>query len=222
MDNINVKTWDTVYSEGRSLLIWPDETVVSSLNKHKGKFNKGIDLACGAGRHTILMAQMGIESTGVDSSKSSIEFAKKRAAELGLTNIKFINGLVQEIEFEKESFDLVIAWGLIHYLEPEDQKQFLDKVWAILKSGGLFLCTLRSNKDSRMEFGEKTEENRYLIDYFDSGTDKAKQTALSFWDEDGVRELLRKFSSINLGHRIKEPIGKLNCRTAHWLVEAYK
>lgn len=222
MDNINVKTWDTVYSEGRSLLIWPDETVVSSLNKHKGKFNKGIDLACGAGRHTILMAQMGIESTGVDSSKSSIEFAKKRAAELGLTNIKFINGLVQEIEFEKESFDLVLAWGLIHYLETKDQKEFLNKVYCMLKPGGLFLLTLRSMEDSRRKSAKEIGDNRYLVDYFDKGTNNVKQTKMSFWDEKGVRDLLHNFSSIQLGHRVVEPIGQLHYKTAHWLVESIK
>ena len=90
------------------------------------------------------MAQMGIESVGVDSSNASIDFAKMRSASLGLNNIEFINGLVQDVELEKESFDIVIAWGLIHYLEKKDQEIFLNKVWSILKPNGMFLLTLRS------------------------------------------------------------------------------
>lgn len=222
MENLNVKTWDKVYSEGRSLLVWPDETVVSSLSKHKSKFEKGIDLACGAGRHAILMAQMGIKSVGIDSSKASIEFAEKRGKDLGLNNVKFINSLVQNVELEKESFDVVIAWGLIHYLDGEDQKLFLDKVKYILKPGGLFLGTLRSVEDSRMKDSKKIEESRYLVDYFGEGTNRVKQTKMYFWDKQGVEKLLHGFSNIKLGHRVIEPIGKLSFKTAHWLIEAYK
>lgn len=222
MKSLNVETWDKVYSEGRSLLIWPDENVVSSLNRHKGKFTKGIDLACGAGRHAILMAQMGIESVGVDSSNASIDFAKMRSASLGLNNIEFMNGLVQDVELEKESFDIVIAWGLIHYLEKKDQEMFLNKVWTILKPNGMFLLTLRSQEDSRMNSGEKIDDNRYLVDYFDSGLNEVKQTEMFFWDECGVRKLLKNFSKLEIGHRIVEPIGSLGNKSAHWLIEAYK
>lgn len=222
MENLNVNTWDKVYAEGRSLLVWPDEIVVSSLNRHKGEFNKGIDLACGAGRHTILMAQMGIESVGVDSSKSSIEFAKKRSKVLGLKNIKFINGLVQDIDFERECFDIVIAWGLIHYLEKEEQKKFIAKVNYLLKPNGMFLLTLRSIEDSRRNNGIEIEDNRYLVDYFDKGSNEVKQTKMYFWNEKEAKDLLKDFTSIELGHRIIEPIGQLNNKSAHWLIRAFK
>ena len=222
MQNLNVETWNKVYSEGRSLLIWPDENVVSSLNRHRGKFSKGIDLACGAGRHTMLMAQMGIDSLGVDSSEASIEFAKNRSESLGLKNIKFVKGLVQDLELEKESFDIVIAWGLIHYLERQDQEEFIDKVLSILKPNGMFLLTLRSEEDTRRTSGKKIEDNRYLVDYFDSGLNEVKQTKMYFWDEAGVRKLLNGFSNLKLGHRGKEPIGSLGNKSAHWLIEAYK
>ena len=222
MESLNIKTWDKVYSEGRSLLVWPDETIVSSLNRYKGQFKKGIDLACGAGRHAMLMAQMGIESIGIDSSKSSIEFAEKRSEAMGLENIRFINNLVQDVQLEKESFDIVIAWGLMHYLEREDQDKFLEKVKYILKPNGMFLLTLRSTKDSRKNTGKEMETNRYLVDYFDKGTNEVKRTKMYFWNEDGVKSLLKDFTRIDLGHRVIEPIGHLNYKTAHWLVEAFK
>ncbi|NMA73278.1 MAG: class I SAM-dependent methyltransferase [Bacteroidales bacterium] len=222
MNNLNVETWNEVYASGRSLLVWPDENVISSLNRHKGKFTKGIDLACGAGRHTILMAQMGIESVGVDSSHASIEYAKKRSESLNIKNIDFINGLVQDLELEKEGFDIVIAWGLIHYLDKKDQEEFLNKVMSILRPNGMFLLTLRSEEDSRKTYGTKIEENRYLVDYFDSGLNEVKQTKMFFWNETGIRELLKDFSKLEIGHRVVEPIGGLGNKSAHWLIEAYK
>ena len=222
MKNLNISTWDKVYSEGRSLLMWPDETVVSSLNKHREKLKKGIDLACGAGRHAILMAQMGIESVGVDSSKSAIEFANKRSRNMGLKNIHFINSLVQDIEFEKESFDIVIAWGLIHYLEKEEQEKLIDKVRNLLKPNGIFLLTLRSIEDSRAKMGINIGGNQFLVNYFDENTEEPKQTLMYFWDKEGVFKILENFSNINLGHRVIEPIGKLGVKSSHWIIEAQK
>jgi ubiquinone/menaquinone biosynthesis C-methylase UbiE len=222
MNNVNVNTWDKMYSEGRSLLIWPDEAVVAALNRRIGQLNFGIDIACGAGRHAILMSQMGINSIGIDSSDNSIKFAIKRAQELKLKNLQFYVCLVQDMILDKGSIDIAIVWGLIHYLEVKDQGILLDKVLEFLKPGGMLLATFRSAEDSRLSKGKLVEQNRYLVDYFDSGTKALKQTLMCFWDEKGVRDVLSDFSKINLGHRIVEPIGSLGNKSAHWLVEAIK
>lgn len=220
MKKINIDTWDKVYSEGRSLLIWPDENVVASLHRNKNNLKKGLDIACGAGRHTILMSEFGIESIGIDSSGAAIEFATKRSKELGLDNVTFINDVVQNLDFPENNFDIIIAWGLIHYLEGQDRQQLLQKVREMLKPNGILLCTLRSTKDSRTEEGKKVGDNTYLVDYFDSGSEHVKQTEMYFWDEEEVKVFLKDFSDIKLGHRIIEPIGNLGKKTAHWLIEA--
>lgn len=223
MGNVtNINTWNKVYSEGRSLLIWPDENVVASLHRNKSDLQKGLDIACGAGRHTILMSQLGIESIGIDSSNAAIEFATKRSKELGLNNVTFINDIVQNLDFLKDTFDIVIAWGIMHYLKKEDRQQLLQKIKEVLKPNGILLCTLRSTEDSRIEEGKKISDNTYLVDYFDSDSDNTKQTEMYFWDEDEVRTFLKDFSDIKLGHRILEPIGHLSKKSAHWLIEAKK
>lgn len=222
--NMNTSSWNLVYSEGRSLLVWPDEIVVRSLVLNKNKnFKKGIDIACGAGRHTLLMGQMGIKSVGIDASKASIDFARQRAKQLQLDEyVEFMLGEVQGLEVEKESMDVAIVWGLIHYLEIYEQEILLRKIWDMLKPGGMFLATFRSVNDSRLNYGRRIRANRYIIDYFKSETSVSKQLIMSFWSEDEVRGLLRDFSKINLGHRTIEPVGQLRHRTAHWLVEAFK
>ena len=221
MNNINVETWNSVYSEGRSLLQYPDEMVVSFLSKHKGEFSRGIDIACGAGRHTILMAQMGLQSYGVDSSSSSIAYAKERSSKLGL-NVEFQNMLVQDMKFEDGFFDIAIVWGLVHYLALDDQMNVLTEVHRILKPGGKLLCTLRSTEDTRAKEGIEQEPNRFLVDYFDSGSSVPKKTLMYFWDEEGVKQKLKQFVSIELGHRIVEPIGKIGNKSAHWIISAEK
>lgn len=217
MTTLNVETWNSVYSEGRSLLYHPDETIVSFLSRNKGKYKKGIDIACGAGRHTLLMAEMGIEAYGIDSSEASIKYAKEQA-KLRNLNAHFEHCLAQDMHFENESFDIAIMWGLLHYLSIDDQKTVVDTAHKILKKEGTLLLTLRSIEDSRAKDGKEVEPNRYLVDYFDKDTKSPKQTLMYFWDETGVRKLLSNFRQVSLGHRVIEPIGMLGVKTAHWLI----
>ncbi|WP_171056280.1 class I SAM-dependent methyltransferase [Paenibacillus sinopodophylli] len=201
---------------------YPDEEVVSFFNRNKGKFQKGIDIACGAGRHTFLMASHGIEAVGVDSSTSSIEYAKATAADKQITNVSFECKLAQELSFPDQTFDVVVVWGLIHYLDLEAQQSTLKEAYRILKDGGQLLCTLRSEQDTRAKEGIETEPNRYSVEYFDAGSSDPKKTLMYFWDEAAVRAKLSDFQSIELGHRVIEPIGKLGNKTAHWLISATK
>lgn len=220
MAELNVKTWDKVYSEGRSLLEYPDETIVSFLSKKK--YRKGLDIGCGAGRHTFLMNSYGIEAYGIDSSEAAITYSKKKANELGLKDIYFENKLAQDIQFAEESFDLIIVWGLFHYLNENDREELLHKVYHLLIPGGTLLCTLRSKEDTRFEQGKKIGENQYLVNYFDAEKNAPLQTVMYFWDEQEVRKFLSSFRDIQLGHRTIEPIGKLGIKTSHWLIAAMK
>lgn len=222
MSNLNVTTWNRVYSEGRSLLEYPDESIVSYLTLNRGKFRKGLDIACGAGRHTFLMREMGIEAYGIDSSDASINFAKDKAVSRGIDPTTFKKMLAQDVSYEKESFDLIIVWGLFHYLKIEDQKELLSKVYSFLRPGGTLLSTLRSELDTRAIQGEKVGENQYLANYFDEETSAPKQTLMYLWDLEGVHNFFGQFSKVDVGHRVIEPIGKIGIKTAHWLIAASK
>lgn len=219
--NTNVRSWESMYAQGRSLLRFPDDAVTSALTRHQG-FSTGLDLGCGAGRHALLMAQMGITSQGIDTSPSSIAHARSRAKELEMNNVQFQEGRVQDISLEPESQSIIICWGVVHYLELEDQTEVLAKIHRLLKPGGLLLATLRSTQDTLCDANKQTSHNRYECDYFDAGTADVKRTSLSFWNQDGVQTLLSEFAEVKLGHRTVQAVGRLERTSAHWLVEARK
>ncbi len=68
--------------------------------------SKALDLACGAGRHSLLFAQNGFKVTAVDLSEKLIKVAKKSAEELNL-KIDFIESDLRYF-FVKGKFDLVV------------------------------------------------------------------------------------------------------------------
>jgi len=68
--------------------------------------SKVLDLACGAGRHSILFAKNGFDVTGIDISENLLNVAKNTAQELGLS-INFIKSDLRKLCLS-ESFHLII------------------------------------------------------------------------------------------------------------------
>lgn len=97
-----------------------------------------LDLACGYGRHALLLAQKGFHVTGVDITPTYIEDARRTAKELGLSNAQFIQSDIRALSFFEE-FDLVLnlADGAIGYLETDaENEKIFDVVARALKPGG--------------------------------------------------------------------------------------
>ncbi len=66
-----------------------------------------LDLGCGTGGHTLILARRGYQVVGVDRSQDMLEIAKKKAKEASLP-VEFISGDVTNIELQR-SFDAVIG-----------------------------------------------------------------------------------------------------------------
>jgi len=98
-----------------------------------------LDLACGFGRHSVVLAQKGYHITGYDLSESFLNKARELAETLKVS-IDLKQGDMREIPFENQ-FDAIInmftAFGFFEN-EQEDLK-VLKGVHKALKPGGQFL-----------------------------------------------------------------------------------
>jgi SAM-dependent methyltransferase len=84
------------------------EALVQTLGITKGM--KVLDLGCGDGTTALPEAKLGADVLGVDIARKLVEAGKKRAAEQGLTNIKFQEGDASNLEHVPgETFDLVVS-----------------------------------------------------------------------------------------------------------------
>src|SRR5205814_6069522 len=71
---------------------------------------KVLDLGCGDGTTALPEAKLGGEVLGIDIARNLVEAGNKRAAELGLTNLKFQEGDASNLEqVPDKSFDLVVS-----------------------------------------------------------------------------------------------------------------
>lgn len=98
-----------------------------------------LDMACGAGRHSILLAKKGLIVTAVDLSKNLLDIAKKTADEENL-KIEFVNSDIRDFDTILD-FDLVInLFTSFGYFEnDEDNYAVLQKAYDLTLPGGYFV-----------------------------------------------------------------------------------
>ena len=98
-----------------------------------------LDMACGAGRHSIAFAKRGYTVTAVDLSQRLLAEAKKNATIAGV-NINFILSDVLEFDSEQK-FDLAVnLFTSIGYFKDDDENySVIAKSYKLLNEGGYFV-----------------------------------------------------------------------------------
>lgn len=94
-----------------------------------------LDLACGTGYGSALLAQAGAEVTGIDISPEAIRKAKSRYG----ANINFIIADCYDLPFANGSFDVVVANEMIEHVEDHDG--LIKEAVRVLTDDGLFLVS---------------------------------------------------------------------------------
>jgi ubiquinone/menaquinone biosynthesis C-methylase UbiE len=125
--------------------------------KHKGKLNI-LDLGCGPGLYTELFAKAGHEVTGVDISKTSIDYAKRSALDKKLP-ISYINSNYLELDLEPENYDMVVMiFTDFGVLIPAEREKLLKTIFRVLNKGGTFIFDVLKDVDLEKKLAPKTWE----------------------------------------------------------------
>ena len=96
------------------------EALVEKLGITKGM--RVLDLGCGDGTTAVPAAKLGADVVGIDIARNLVEAGNRRAAERGLTNLKFQEGDASNLEqVPDKSFDLVVSiFGAMFAPKPFD------------------------------------------------------------------------------------------------------
>jgi ubiquinone/menaquinone biosynthesis C-methylase UbiE len=84
-----------------------------------------LDIGCGNGAITIPIAKKVNSVTAIDMSDKMLHFLRKNALEEDLSNITYINGILQDIEID-DKYDVVIASRSLNGVS--DIKKELEKI----------------------------------------------------------------------------------------------
>ncbi|MBI4282128.1 MAG: class I SAM-dependent methyltransferase [Chloroflexi bacterium] len=100
---------------------------------------KILDYGCGNGEDALFAAENGATAVGIDISEVSIANCQRSATERGLsTRTSFQVMDAEHLEFEDNSFDLVVVYGVLHHL---DFAAAMGEISRVLKPNGQAICT---------------------------------------------------------------------------------
>jgi arsenite methyltransferase len=101
-----------------------------------------VDLGSGAGMDAFLAArQVGPTGhvIGVDMTDAMLEKARKNARTMGITNVEFRKGTIEDLPLEDSSVDTIISNCVIN-LSPEKDRVF-GEAYRVLRSGGRLMIS---------------------------------------------------------------------------------
>ena len=212
--------WNEKYKTKKLFLKWPDEMVVRFVSKYMNNTigTCVLDLGCGSGRHSELLANNGYQVYGCDISKNSINITKKRLKSLGLKG-DFIDAYSWNLPYNSNFFNFAIAWHSIYYNSFENIKKTIAEINRVLKNQGLLLASFISTSDFRRRNSKLVSKNTYLGNKY-----AYDHTSLTYCvpSLQNLKNIFSKnsFKIISTGYH--EMYFNPSQRTCHWVVIAKK
>jgi 2-polyprenyl-3-methyl-5-hydroxy-6-metoxy-1,4-benzoquinol methylase len=154
--NKSEKFFDSVSSKSKPE---PNQTafkIIESSKEFLEKDNHILDFGCGSGAITNKLAKAAKAIEAIDISSGMLEFAKRQAEENSIGNINYIQTSIFDERFKDETFDVILAFNVLHYIE--DMPSLIERINSLLKPNGIFISSTACMK-------EKRSLVRYLVSF---------------------------------------------------------
>ena len=112
---------------------------INDLLKPLDKKMKLLEVACGTGHTSALLANLGFRMTACDLTSNMLVQAKHRVAELDGDNVDFIETNAMVLPFKDSVFDILVSTRFLHLFPIDEQKKLLVEMLRVLKPGGYIL-----------------------------------------------------------------------------------
>lgn len=143
----------------------------AALNLVKGK--NVLDIACGEGYGSALMATVATKVYGVDIDQTSIDHAHAKYSSI-TANTEFHQGNATSIPLPDRSVDVVVCFETIEHLDIAAQHSFLQEIKRVLVKNGVLLMSTpdTANYSERFqhvnEFHLKEFDKKEFTDFLDN------------------------------------------------------
>lgn len=139
--------WDSLschtpmpYTQFISTAIAPNSAVLEAATDTPNILIAG----CGSGKHPLTTASSCANSNllAIDLSSTSLAYAKRKAAELEISNVKFAQADILKLGELNEQFDVIESVGVLHHMDNPQAGLFV--LLSLLKPGGFIKLGLYS------------------------------------------------------------------------------
>lgn len=148
-------SWEGIYSGGHQLNRYPFDVVISyvmrnfgHLNQHERSKIRFLEVGCGAGNNIWFLQREGFLASGIDQSKTAIDFATDRLTADGMM-ADLVIGDFSSLPWPDRSFDCIIDRGSITHNDRATIQRSLTEAHRVLKPRGYFFSQMFSSEDDR-------------------------------------------------------------------------
>ncbi|HEX9375865.1 MAG TPA: class I SAM-dependent methyltransferase [Actinomycetota bacterium] len=128
-----------------------------------------LDAGCGTGEHALMAAELGLEATGIDASRTAIELARRKAEGRDL-DARFLVWDALDLPALGPRFDTVLDSGLFHVFDDDDRTRYVDGLRDAVSPGGMYLMLCFSDRVPG-EFGPRRVSQAEIRSSFEDGWD---------------------------------------------------
>jgi ubiquinone/menaquinone biosynthesis C-methylase UbiE len=217
-------TWEEIYGRGDQLNRYPWDSVVSFIlsnaarNKPRDQTSV-LEVGFGAGSNLWFAAREGFDVSGVEGSRSAVDYAIRRFKEEGLAGDLRV-GDFRKLPFPDASFDLAIDRGSLTCVGRSDATRALAEIRRTLRDGGRFLFNPYSSEHTSAHSGTPGSDG--LVEALTRGT-LVGVGPICFYERADVEKALGKGWSIrSLQHLELVDEGPEHTVHAEWRVIAEK
>ncbi len=124
------------------------------LRREGVKPRTAVDLACGTGSVTAILAGMGLDTIGVDMSEEMLTVAMDKVMDMDKPP-RFICQKLQELRLPRGVDLAVCALDSLDYItDPEDCKEAIRRTYKVLNPGGVFIFDVNTPEKLRAMDGQ--------------------------------------------------------------------
>lgn len=139
--------WQQFYLEDERVLAAPPSLCAQAavqVFQREGK-RTVLDLACGVGRDTLLLAEAGLSMVGADAAESGLVIARRRGQD-SPADVSWIMADARRLPFAAGTFEGVYCFGLLHEYTgaswEQDVRQTMTEIERVLLPGGVLILAV--------------------------------------------------------------------------------
>jgi SAM-dependent methyltransferase len=169
------------------------ERLVRRLGSGRGK--RALDLGCGEGRHTVLLAGLGYDVLAIDLEPLALRKARAALRRAGL-RASFAVADALDLRLPRSRLDLVLDYGCFHHVVRRDWPRYRREIRRVHRPGGHLVISVFSTK-FRHHPGERRTRNwivhRNHYDHFFTRTQLESALSQSF----DIRRVIEEHEGLN-------------------------
>lgn len=154
--------WDQVgyhFVKRNAFVLGRYKNVINLLKQEFGSLDNKIilDIGCGDGVLSYFLSKEGAKVYGIDYSDIAINFAKEKCKGM---NINFVQGSAYDLDYEDNTFDIVVSSDVIEHLE--DVSQYLSEIKRVISNEGVVVIS------TPVRYTEFPLDKEHIIEWFPS------------------------------------------------------